>query len=60
MIAFQLKEKSVLPILFFLICSIPSFSCAEADKTSRKEINDVDYYYNLGVDYGKSGKYQEQ
>ncbi len=59
MIAHLLKEKSVPLVLFFLICSIPSFAFAEERKTSNKEVKDADYYFMLGLTYKTTDKYQE-
>jgi tetratricopeptide (TPR) repeat protein len=50
MISHLLKPKSALLVLFFLICSIPYFSCTKKDEI---------YYYNLGITYAKSGRHQE-
>ena len=59
MIYHLLKEKTILIVLFFIICSIPAFAFADEDKTSNKVNNDAYYYYNLGISYETSGKYQE-
>jgi len=58
MISHLLKEKSVLFVLVFIICSIPAFTFADEDKTSKDEVKD-ESYYGFGLEYIASGKYQE-
>ena len=59
MISDLLKKKSVLFVLVFLICSIPSFAFAEDNNTAQKDIKDAEYYINLAVSYLELDKYQE-
>ena len=54
-----LKERFVLLVLFFVICSIHSLAFADVDKSVKKDVKDAEHYFNLGISNGKSGKYQE-
>ena len=59
MISHLLKVTFAFLVFTFLAFIIPSVVIADSEKSSRKEIKDAEYYYNLGVDCANSDKYQE-